>query len=195
MFKVDKHQDSFVCKGCNKPYQLLRSHLLRTRTTIKCENAYSPEERAAFEENYKRNHKKAKKNYKLKNPERISAHDKKYTQKNPEKISDRNKRYKQRYPEKIAEHKQKSKMKIAGEGLISYKGCKKQFKLIRSHLVKTRTTKKCEDAYSSEELEAFEEKYKMNDKKAKRNYKKNNPELVAEQMKMYNEKNSSEIAQ
>ena len=63
------------------------------------------------------------------------------------------------------------------------------------HLNRTKTTSKCEDAYSSEELKTFEDQYKKNDRTAKKNYKQKNPEKVAEQTKIYRQNNSSKIAQ
>ena len=42
-------QNIFICKGCNKQYKLIRSHLVKSRTTLKCEDAYSSEEIAEFE--------------------------------------------------------------------------------------------------------------------------------------------------
>ena len=63
------------------------------------------------------------------------------------------------------------------------------------HLTRTRTTTKCENAYSPEELEEFEENYQKNVKKLKRNYKKKNPEKVAQFNKTYSQKYFTEIAQ
>ena len=37
--KLEKEQEKFICKGCDKSYKLIHSHLVKTRYTIKCENA------------------------------------------------------------------------------------------------------------------------------------------------------------
>ena len=54
-------------------------------------------------------------------------------------------------------HKQKTTENEADESTVFCKGCNKACKKIRTHLTMTRKTTKCEDAYSSEELKAFEE--------------------------------------
>ena len=152
--KLIKDKKPFVCKGCNKPYERIRAHLIRSKATTNCESAYTPKELKEFIENSKRDHQNAK-NF----------------------------------------CKQKSKEKQVSEGSVYCKGCKKPYKLIRSHLVKTRSTTKCEDAYSSEEIKAFEEEYKKNHKKAKKSHKQKKPEKVAEQNKTHYQKHHSKIAQ
>ena len=92
-------------------------------------------------------------------------------------------------------YKQKNKKTSKGKDVISCKGCNKQYTQIRSHLTKSRTTTRYEDVYLPEELKEFEEKYKKNVKKSKRNYQQKNPKKVAEVNKTYHQKNSSKIAQ
>ena len=63
-------ENVIYCKGCNKPFQRIRGHLTKTRKTIRCEDAYLPEELQAFENEYIRNNNKAKKRYQQENPEK-----------------------------------------------------------------------------------------------------------------------------
>ena len=105
------------------------------------------------------------------------------------------KNYKKSHSKAKDLYKQAKKGNNLSNNSVSCKGCKKLYLQIRSHLIRSRTTTRCEDVYSPEELKEFDEKAKKNEKKSKRNYQKKNPEKVAEWNKTYSKKNSSEIAQ
>ena len=107
----DDPESSNVCKGCNKVFKSVRTHLLRSKTN--CIKQYTDSEHETLEKESQAKKRRTDAEFYASNSQEIKKKKAKRYQKNKEKIAEKKAQQYQKNKEKIAQRYQENKEKIA----------------------------------------------------------------------------------